>query len=331
MGFEAIRDQAPAIGFLRSAVARGRLPPAFLFLGPHHVGKRLTALALAKLLNCARGGEDSCGRCPPCRKIDEGVHPDVETVSAEGQFIRIDQIRAVAAQLALVPVEARRRVIVLSEAERMNAEAANAFLKTLEEPPPDTLIVLCAESTALLPATIVSRCVRVRFGLLAGATVRALLEADGRLAPDALAFAVAFAQGRLRPELRGGAERWLALRDEVLAALERLDRPGFEQEPERFAAWSDAEDWAFVLDWLETGFHDLALLAEGAAEAHLVNGDRRAALEAASSRFPPRRAAACLREVLATRDAIRLNANKALALEALWLAMKDTTGTGGRA
>jgi len=319
MSFEAIRGQEEAVAALRRAAAEGRVPSAWLFLGPHHVGKRTAALALAQALNCRAGGADGCGACPPCRKIAEGVHPDVLTVRPDGQFIRIAQVRAVTDALGLVPAEARRRVVILAQADRMNAEAANALLKTLEEPPANTLLVLCAERTAALPETIVSRCVPVRFRLLDDAAVRDILAAAG-VPPAALDFAVLFAQGRLRPALFGGAARWQSLRDEVLAALEPLSAAAYDEASRRIAKWSEGEDWRFVLEWLETWFHDLAV--QDGAPAAVVNRDRLPALAAWRARFPERRALACYRAVLETRGALALNANKPLALEALWVTLK---------
>lgn len=326
MSFSEIQGQDAAVSLLQGALRRERTPSAYLFLGPHHVGKRSTALVLAQALNCrdpdARATADACGTCPSCRKIAEGVHPDVETVRPDGQFLRIDQVREVGDHLALIPFEARRRVVILAQAERMNLPAANAFLKTLEEPPEDTLIVLCAEDARRLPETIVSRCVPVRFHLLPAETTRALLGADGTLAGDALDFALRFAQGRLRPEVAERAPRWMKLREDLIHALTGLHRPMFAQLSEEVGRWAASEDWRFVLEWLESWFHDLALHGQGAPPERLVNGDRPAELAQCATWFTPGRALRAYHAVLDTRDALALNANKALALEALWLGFK---------
>ena len=326
MPFSAIRGQAPALAFLQGALRRGRTPSAYLFLGPHHVGKRTAALALAQALNCgdaaARAAADACGLCPPCRKIAAAVHPDVDTVRPDGQFIKIDQVREVSERLVLLPFEARKRVVIVAQAERMNPQAANAFLKTLEEPPQDTLIVLCADDARRLPETIVSRCVPVRFRLLDAATARALLAAGGALEGEALDFALRFAQGRLRPELMGKAGHWMKLREDALHGLTGLQRPIFAQLSETIARWAAGEDWRFVLEWLESWFRDLALQAEGVPPAGLLNGDRPAELAQCAQWFTPARTQRAYRAVLDTRDALALNANKALALEALWLGFK---------
>jgi DNA polymerase-3 subunit delta' len=333
MSFDAIQGQEQAIRALRQMLAGGRVPSALLFLGPRHVGKRTTALALAMALNCAEAAGEGCGACPACRKIAEGVHPDVDVVAPDGQFIKIDQVREVVDKLGLIPFEARKRVIVLSQAERMNPPAANAFLKTLEEPPTDTLIVLCAESKSELFDTIVSRCLPVRFHRLPEATLRELLPRQKPLGAEALAFAVRFAQGRLRPDIGERAEQWMAIRDELLEELVKLDAPAFVAVSEKFAKWSGTGDWKFVLEWLETWFRDLALLGNGAGPERLMNEDRVQQMRAWMGRFPPTVADGCYRRVLEARHGATLNANKLLGLEALWLDCKEVAlqATGGAA
>ena len=326
--FETIAGQQGPIAALSQMLLSGRVPSALLFLGPHHVGKRSTALALAKALNCADAG--GCGACPTCRKIDADVHPDVEVVAPEGQFIKIDQVRAVTDMLGLAPFEARKRVVVFSQAERMNPPAANAFLKTLEEPPADTLIVLCASSTAELMDTIVSRCLPLRFALLPDQDMRNLMGMHKGLEGEALEFALRFARGQLRPQLRDRAGPWMILREELIAGWSRGDAAAFMEMSQKFVKWSASEDWRFVLEWLETWYHDLALLGGGVPVGRLINVDRQEALREWAGRITPNQALSCHRRVMEARRASRLNVNKQLGLEALWLDCKALTRQAGK-
>jgi len=305
-----------------------------LFHGPQNVGKCKAALALAQHLNCQRlhslsglppEGAEACGTCPPCRKILESVHPDVTVVQADGQFIRIDQIRAITEQLAMNPCEAGQRVVVLDEAERMNLAAANAFLKTLEEPPADTLIVLVSSQPGRLPDTIRSRCMPLAFGLLPPDLVRQVLAQGHGLSAEELAFAVRFSQGRLRPQMRQNAGRFMTLRDNLIHALENLSAMAYEQFAEKAVRWAaHPEDMDFVLECLESWFHDVTLLGMGLDETHWINRDKASSLAAWMPHLPPERAETCFNAVLATRDTLALNANKTLALESLWLTIKQT-------
>jgi DNA polymerase III subunit delta' len=347
MPLSSVQGQDHAISLLRRMASRGRVPGALLFLGASHVGKRTAALMLAQVLNCGRvpsaptaaeaaDAYDACGECDPCRQIASGNHPDVDVVAPDGHFLKIDQIRAVTERLGLNPLSARRRVVVLAQAERLNHQAANAFLKTLEEPPADTTLILCATEAAALPETIVSRCLPVRFVPLADDVLvrllRAQLDAAGTkrrkaetpaLEGPALDFAVRFAQGSLRPELKDRAAEWYALRDELMAALTELPAGG-DLVGERLTRFSAKEESGFVLEWLETWWRDVAVLAAGGPAERLINADRRDTLAAWPEKVGVAEALACHRAVLATRDAQTLFVNGALALEGLWLTFKHT-------
>jgi len=185
----ALRDvigQEKAVNILLRTIQRGRIPSAYLFAGESGIGKKFTALNLAKALNCLKpvtsknqiqdsklrtpNSElnsslfvDCCDGCSSCKKIDSGVHPDLLVISPEGGQIRIEEIRSINDTLSLKPFEGRWKVVVVDEASTMNPYAANAFLKTLEEPPKDSLIILVSSNPERLPDTIRSRCSRVNF------------------------------------------------------------------------------------------------------------------------------------------------------------------------
>jgi DNA polymerase-3 subunit delta' len=159
------QDRVAAL--LKGAIARDRVPHAYLFSGPAGAPMMDTAMALACALNCEVAPGDGCGECEPCSKIIAGIHPDVVTLVREGaaQIVPIESVRnQVIARIGLPPHEARVRVFVIEEATALAPPAANALLKTLEEPPARTLFVLCTTAPEQLLPTIRSRCQRVRFG-----------------------------------------------------------------------------------------------------------------------------------------------------------------------
>ena len=329
MGFQDILGQASALDYLQEAVAHQRIPSAYLFSGPHHTGKTRTALALAEALNCAESPGLGCGACATCRRIAAGVHPDVETVQPSGQFIRIDQIRQLEEMLALIPKEAKKRVVILSQAEQLNTEAANALLKTLEEPPADTLLILCALAPAQLPETLVSRCIPLRFKPLPVAVLRKLLSGRDALQGSALDFAVHFGRGSLRPELLEHATLWLSLRTRWMELANNCGRetPDPTDWEDLIKRSTQGNNLDFVLEWLETWYRDLALLNSGAAAARLVNQDCAEELKRWPGGVP--QALECYDEILKTRRDLRLNVNKSLALEALWITVTQITRSVG--
>ncbi|MDQ7787923.1 MAG: DNA polymerase III subunit [Thermodesulfovibrionales bacterium] len=198
----ALRDvigQDRAVTILLKTIERERIPSSYLFTGDSGIGKKFTALNLAKTLNCltpssphlTKGGNeqgypkkregytgalDACDECPSCKKITAGIHPDFLLISPEGGQIRIEEIRAIDDVLALKAFEGRKKVVIVDDAEAMNPFAANAFLKTLEEPPQDSLIILISSSPDLLPDTIRSRCSTIRFAPLSDGACEEVLK-----------------------------------------------------------------------------------------------------------------------------------------------------------
>ena len=159
------QDRVAAL--LQRAIARDRVPHAYLFSGPAGAPMMDTAMALACALDCEVARGEGCGECEQCSKIIAGIHPDVVTLVREGaaQIVPIESVRnQVIARIGLPPHEAAVRVFVVEEATALAPPAANALLKTLEEPPPRTLFVLCTTAPEQLLPTIRSRCQRVRFG-----------------------------------------------------------------------------------------------------------------------------------------------------------------------
>lgn len=189
MPFPGIFGQPRAIAVLAAALRADRVPHAYLFEGPDGVGRRAAALALAQGLNCLEPADDACGACRPCRKIAAGQHPDVQVLAPEGQsgggVYLVDQVRTLARDLAFRPFEGRRKVAVLERAEALGPVAGNALLKTLEEPPASSHLILLAPGRHSLLPTVASRCQAVTFRPLETADLLRILEARGLpAAPD---------------------------------------------------------------------------------------------------------------------------------------------------
>jgi DNA polymerase-3 subunit delta' len=220
MSFKTIFDQEKAREILLGQLKSRRIPHAFLFLGPDGVGRRTTAMELAKALNChEHEGSDPCDHCLSCQKIDKGIHPDVRTIDFAWQaklenkeiekqkIIKIDTIRSLQREISMKPTEGKWKVFLIEPAEKITLDAANCLLKTLEEPPAWTVLILLAKHRENLPATVVSRTQIVPFRPLRDETVitylttkltveRSRAQEVARLAEGSLSCAIELARGK---------------------------------------------------------------------------------------------------------------------------------------
>lgn len=209
MALDAIRDQAEAVTLLRRALGTGRVAHAYAFVGPEGSGRKATALAFAAALVAPGGG-------PAAARVERGRHPDVHLLgptppagNPKGpQALRIENVRELERLASLKPLEAQWKVFVVDQAEKMTVATPQAFLKTLEEPPAQTIIVLVLSQLRALPATVLSRCQVVRFRPRVVEGVQALL-------PDVRSEAHARSITRLAEAREQGVEAIVRLGDQV--------------------------------------------------------------------------------------------------------------------
>jgi len=200
-----IIGQDHAVGFLRKVIVSDKIAPAYLFTGIQGVGKKTTAMAFALLLNCMhRVDGDACRRCSSCKKIVNGNHPDLVLIEPDRgkKAIGIDQIREINRYLAFSPVIGPYRIVIVDPAENMSDEAANAFLKTLEEPPPGNIFILNARDPGQLFPTIVSRCQKVPFKPLPTEAMVSWLVKQGNVDKEKAKILARLSEGSLGEAIR---------------------------------------------------------------------------------------------------------------------------------
>jgi DNA polymerase-3 subunit delta' len=221
------------VALLARAIARGTVPPTQLFAGPAGVGKFAVARSAAAAINCltpvrdANGlAADACTTCRSCERIARGVHVDVLAVEPDDRdSIKIDVVRELLSRTGFRPFEGRRRVVLIRDAEALEVAAQNALLKSLEEPPPATVFMLTtAVPSALLP-TVLSRCMRLRFGRLPEHEVEAILVRDFEFATAEARAAAALAGGSVGQALALASNDLAVLRDTALMLLGRAGAP----------------------------------------------------------------------------------------------------------
>ena len=320
------------VRLLDRARALDRLAPAYLLVGPPHVGKGTVALALAKAVNC-RGATPPCGECDQCRHIDEGRHPDVRVLEVQeiaGQrAISIDAVRELQRQAYLRPFEGQWRVTIIDGAEYLSEPAANALLKTLEEPPPNVLLVLLATNAEAVLPTIRSRCQRLDHRPLAQEAVADALVSRWEVPPDQARELARLARGCIGWALR--AWRDPTVLETRARRLERLIKVSGGSLEERFAhagelaALLAQERTAVreVLDLWSAWWRDLLVVRAGAA-AVAVHADPPTVQQAQG--FTVQELVAALRALLRTQDLLDRNVNPRLALEELALSLPYPRG-----
>ncbi|HMK57261.1 MAG TPA: DNA polymerase III subunit delta' [Dissulfurispiraceae bacterium] len=295
MSLQSVIGQDKAVRILYGTLKRERVPTSILLSGDSGIGKRLAALNYAKALNClAPVDSDACDSCISCRKIDGEIHPDVTTLLPENDEIKIEAIRRAEETLSLRPYEGRKKVLVIDDADTMNINAANAFLKTLEEPPDDSIIMLVSPSPDRLPDTIRSRCMHVRFRPLSGEAFSRVLEMKTGL-KSAGPFA-ALAMGRPGIGITrdfANEKKWFM---DIFSNMSR---------GEARCAWNDKNDIRLWLDLSLIMLRDMAVYSVTGKDSDLLYGERRPGIDLQQML----NAAASLQKV---RSVIDLNLNKSI-------------------
>jgi len=334
--FSSVFGHRRLLALLSRAIARDTLPPALLLAGPSGVGKRRTAMAIARAINCLEPRatseleRDACGKCASCRRIERGVHPDVIVIEpGENGSIKIEAIRDVVDRAGYRPFEARRRVVIIDDADALVPAAQNALLKTLEEMPAASIFVLVSSIPDSLLPTVRSRCPRLRFGPLAAAEVAQALVRDHKYSETDARAAAADADGSVGRALSADSADLTQARDEARRLLEqtaRTEDPARRLEVARDLSGtkgtsaSDRDQMAACLRALASLLRDLGIVATQADRGVLANADLEAQLEKLTGSFDHGRS---LRAYAAVDEALTaLERNASPKVVADWLVLQ---------
>jgi DNA polymerase-3 subunit delta' len=341
-----------AVEVLKRAIGQDRLPHAMIFAGPAGVGKCTLALLIARFLNClAPGTDDACGDCSACRRImaviesrylqcqtlKEGFcgacpncrvrtkrHPDIRLIEPEKTTISIDQIRDTIGEISFQPLEARYRVVILDPAEQMRLEAHNSLLKTLEEPPSRTVIILVTTNPYMLLETIRSRSRMLHFGEIPqGRIERHLVEKEGKT-PEEARIAAALSGGSLAAALSFDTNRYRDIRKQALEFVRLLLKRG-EFSEASIVAVQVSKDKDFFQLWIESVESLLQdVYYAGRATERIGQRDLLEELEKLAQNVSRSRLVRTINAVgRLTRD-LRFNVSRQLALEAMFVALSQS-------
>jgi len=333
MAFRDFSAQSQGVQLLQRSLARGRLGHAYLFTGDQLGDLENLARTLAKTLNCRQPVQingvatDCCDECLTCRKIAEENHADIHWVRPESKsrVITIDQTRELMREIQLKPAESPFKVAVIVGADRLNPQAANSFLKTLEEPPPKSVLILLSTEPSRILETILSRCLRLNFS----AETARVLEPEHAIWLQQFSAAAAagqkslFGRYRLLDSLLQRLGAIKAQTEERLTARSPLEKYGDaekdlrEQWEAELSAAIEAEyrrRRAEVLLLLQWWLRDVWLLTLAAGEA-LLHLPQIAGADEVARRLTPHQARENLLVLEQTQRLLHTNVQEALALE----------------
>ena len=314
---------------LEKALRSGRIPNSYLFYGQESVGKKFTAIEVCKALNCETlSPVDSCDKCSPCLKIEKGIHPDLfilepkkSSPTAREAILNINEVRELQKKLAYLPYEGNTKVAIINNAERMTPAAANSFLKTLEEPPTKTLIILIASNPHQLLPTVVSRCQGIRFYPLPNEAIKKIicrhLETEtGESQPEEIELRSRRSMGQVAHALEEDLLKTSQDREELIRLISIVS---FKRMDQVFlwtkAKAKQAERIQLILDELTRILRDTALIKIDPEARGVINKDLTEQLKIlALQKTMPALLAMC-EIVQNTKVAIKSNANSQLALE----------------
>lgn len=312
LGNEGVRAR------LWRAADEGRMHHCYLFEGPEGVGKAMTALRLALTVNCLGSGPP-CGACTSCRQILAGSHPDIVRIGPDPdratRVITADQARGVISSLQLQRHSARRRFVIIDPADALTEEAANAMLKTFEEPPAGTQFILVTARAASLLPTVRSRSQRVRFGPVPRVELEEWLLARGH--DPALAVLSAGSPGYALRLADGEAEERREVVAQLLSAVgQPLHQLFTFTEAAGKKSDGSVERTTLVVDALEELLRDAVFVASGRAD-EVIHPTHLDALGVWATALHPAGIGRMEKAIAAARDRLRLNVNGRVVLEAL--------------
>ena len=325
--------QEKAVSLLRRSLETGAVSHAYLFIGPAHSGKMTLALDLARALNCEEA-DIPCGSCDSCHKIDEGKHADVQVTGitdteGEGENkskteISIEQIRSIQHAANLPPFEGKYKVFIIEGAESLSIEAANALLKTLEEPENRVVFILLVSDSALLPETVVSRCQPVELVPVPASEIENVLRDTRGVEAEKAALIARLSRGHFGWAVSAAKddsllEQRAEMLDKILDIIESdyEDRFAYSLQlsnrfgRDRAQVYEQLDLW---LDW----WRDLLLVKTGAVNT-VSNSNRLGELKEMADGRSLRQIREFIGNIQSAGEQLRRNANARLALEVLML------------
>jgi DNA polymerase III subunit delta' len=331
MPFSDITGHEQPIGILKAALRRGQLAHAYLFHGELGIGKCFTATRLVQALNCEHpwpaDGPESCGVCRSCQHIVARIHPDYVVIEPDRELatpqIKIEQVRDIEHQFIYRPLMGERKICVIDDADRLTTGAANALLKTLEEPPGHGLFLLISSRPQALPITIRSRCQSLRFTTPARTQVEAALILQRNIPPDDARFLAVVTDGRIGEALTMDLSDLRTRQKECLELVAPATLTSTTAILTAAESWAKADRGVEILSWLGRWIRDLIVVHVGGEHDQLLHLEELAHLQRDAQRADLGGLLDLLADIERTEQQATRHLNLHMALETILLRLRD--------
>lgn len=325
-GLGDIIGNEPVKDYFSTAIADGQVSHAYLLAGEAGLGRKTLARAVAMTLQCESEGERPCGVCTSCRMIQAGTHPDVRFVTHEKPgTISVDDVRRqIVSDAAIRPYKGPWKIYIMDEAEKMNPQAQNALLKTIEEPPSYVILFLITSSAEAMLETIASRCIRLSLRPLADSVIREKLAERGTSGEDA-DVAAAFARGNLGRALAlAASEKFEQMRAILLGLLKDVDKRSVSSLVEEIRAVREGGfEIPACLEFISLYYRDVLMFKATKDANLLIFRDEISYVRRRADRMSFEGLESVLLAIDTARERLRANVNFDLTMELLFLSMKE--------
>jgi DNA polymerase-3 subunit delta' len=327
MDFSSVAGQKDIIRRLKSSIKQNKVGHAYIFSGPEGIGKKTIAKAFAHMLLCNNPKEDGgCGECISCRLLAENTNPDFYITESEGQSIAVNDIRDMQRDVIIKPLYSNRKVYLIIDGEKMTVQAQNCLLKTLEEPPPYSIIILTTSNYDALLDTVCSRCTKYSFVKNTVEEVCKVLESKlGRMGNN-LEFIVQYSNGIIGTALEiAMSEEFMPLREKTIEMIFELETTSnskkFLDICEFFIKNKDNIDK--VLNIMLLVYRDLIVLLADGKENMLINSDKKNKMINATNKYTLKKLIRNMEIIEFIRRSIKQNANYQLAIETMIIRLQE--------
>lgn len=321
MDFRDIVGQDRIKNNIQNAIKNNSIAHGYIFEGEKGIGKTMMGEAFSKTLLCKQKGENACGKCSSCIKFDSLNHPDFHIEEKDGKSFKKEQIEDIMKNIRTLPYEEGKKIFLIKDADKITIEAQNAFLKTLEEPPEDTIIILTVENTKSLLPTIVSRSQKLKFSPLKNIDIQNYIEEKYNINSEKAHFIANFSNGNMGKAIDlSNSSEFNALREELINII----NSSIEKENFRIFTQSDffetnKEKIDLILNMMITWFRDLLIYKNMNEESLIINSDKKNELKNQAFKLSNRKIHDIIDNILQTKDNIRSNVNLKISIELLLL------------